>query len=173
MQFIFVKPDTVTARAAIESKFVEFFATPHDFAWWSSLSLSTIKRGLAMVEADLLREELDGQTYWFSPEAQPPTPQPLTASLLPEYDEAIWFRSLGFPDMDSTRDSTTWNDTFFRPILIGGQRAGVWRRTIARRSIEFDAQLFAALTTDDQTALNAAIERYGAFMGLPVNISYI
>jgi hypothetical protein len=148
-------------------------ATAHDFAWWSSLSLTTIKRGLELVRADLQREELDGQTYWSSPAAQPPTPQPLTAHLLPEYDEAIWFRSLGFPDMDWTRDSTTWNDTFFRPILIGGQRAGVWRRTIARRSIAFEAQLFAALTTDEQAALDAAIERYGVFMDLPVNVRYM
>lgn len=148
-------------------------ATAQDFAWWSSLSLTTIKRGLEMVQADLQREEIDGQTYWFSPSAQPPAPQPLTACLLPEYDEAIWFRSLGFPDMDWTRDSITWNDTFFRPILIGGQRAGVWRRTIARRSIALDAQLFATLTTEEQAALDAAIERYGAFMGLPVNVNYI
>ncbi|HYI14225.1 MAG TPA: winged helix DNA-binding domain-containing protein [Thermomicrobiales bacterium] len=148
-------------------------ATAQDFAWWSSLSLSTIKRGLEMVQHDLIREELDGQTYWCSADAQPSTPQPLTAYLLPEYDEAIWFRSLGFPDMDWTRDSITWNDTFFRPILIGGRRAGVWRRTIASKAIALDAQLVASLTTEERAALNAALERYSTFMGLPVNVSYI
>jgi hypothetical protein len=148
-------------------------ATAQDFAWWSSLSLSAIKRGLEVVQPDLLHEELDGQTYWFSADAQPPRPQPLTAYLLPEYDEAIWFRSLGFPDMDWTRDSITWNDTFFRPILIGGRRAGVWRRTIARKAIALDAQLVASLTTEEQAALDAALERYSTFMGLPVNVSYI
>jgi hypothetical protein len=148
-------------------------ATVHDFAWWSSLPLATVKRGLEMVQADLLHEELDGQTYWFNADAQPPAPQPLTAWLLPEYDEAIWFRSLGFPDMDRVRDDITWNDTFFRPILIGGRRAGVWRRSISRKSIAFDAQLFASLTAEEQAALDAAIERYGSYMRLPVNVNYI
>lgn len=148
-------------------------ATVQDFAWWSSLSLTAVRRGLEMVKADLLHAELDGQTYWFSASAQSPTPQPLTAYLLPEYDELIWFRSLGFPDMDRVRDANTWNDTFFRPILIDGRRAGIWRRTIARKSIALDAQLFATLTPDEQTALDAAIARYSAYMALPVNVTYI
>ncbi len=62
-------------------------ATAQDFAWWSSLALTTIRRGLEMVGTNLLREELDGQTYWFSANAQHPTPQSLFAYLLPEYDE--------------------------------------------------------------------------------------
>jgi hypothetical protein len=148
-------------------------ATAQDFAWWSSLSLTTIKRGLEMVQHALQREEMDGQAFWSSPNAQPPTPQPLAAWLLPEYDEAIWFRSLGFPDMDWARGQAPWNDTFFRPILIGGRRAGTWRRTIARTSIGLEAQIFASLTTDEQTALDAAIERYGVFMQLPVKVRYI
>lgn len=150
-------------------------ATARDFAWWSSLSLTTIKRGLEMAQLDLLRQEIDGQTYWFSASAQPTGPLPLTAYLLPEYDELIWYRSLGFPDMERARDTekTTWNDTFFRPIVIGGKRAGVWRRTISRTSIALDAQLFATLNPAEQEALDAAIARYGVYMGLPVNVTYI
>jgi hypothetical protein len=148
-------------------------ATVQDFAWWSSLSLTAVRRGLEMAGANLLHEDVDGQTYWFSPCAQPASPQPLTAYLLPEYDELIWYRSLGFPDRDWTRDMLTWNDNFFRPIVIGGKRAGVWRRTIARTSIAFEAMLIATLTPDEQAALDAAIARYSAFMGVPVRVTYV
>ncbi len=75
--------------------------------------------------------------------------------------------------MDWSRDARTWDDTFFRPILIGGRRAGIWRRTIARKSIAFEAQIFASLTAAEQSALDNAIGRYGAFMGLSVNVTYV
>jgi hypothetical protein len=148
-------------------------ATEQDFAWWSSLPLASVRRGLLMAQRDLLRDELNGQTYWFSAETQPPGQLPLTARLLPEYDESIWFRSLVFPDLEWTRDTGTWNDTFFRPILIGGYRAGIWRRTIARKSITIELQLIATLNPEEQAALDAEVGRYSAFMGLPVEVVYI
>jgi hypothetical protein len=148
-------------------------ATERDFAWWSSLPLKAIRRGLEIAQSDLLQAEHDGQTFWFSEASQPPGQLPLTAWLLPEYDEAIWFRSLAFPDLDWARDTDTWNDTFFRPILIGSQRAGIWRRTVGRATIIVEAQLVAPLTPEQQTAFDAAVDRYSTYMGVPVEVSYI
>jgi len=148
-------------------------ATERDFAWWSSLPLAEIRRGLEMVRADLLREELDGQTYWYSVEAQPPGPLPLRAWILQDFDEAFWFRSLAFPDMEWTREEGTWNETLIRPILIGGRRAGTWRRKIERKQLVFEAQLFTTLNADEQVAFDAEVARYGAYMGLPVRVDFI
>lgn len=148
-------------------------ATEQDFAWWSSLSLTAVRRGLEIVKADLDHEQIDGQTFWFSADAQPVQPKPPGVYLLPEYDEAIWYRSLGFPDVARERDPAVWGDSLFRPIILGARRAGVWRRTIARRSIALETRLIAPLTTDAQAAFDATVERYSAYMGLPVNVTYV
>jgi hypothetical protein len=166
-------PDEALARLALRYFTGHGPATVHDFAWWASLSLTLARRGLEVVKADLQLIEHDGQQFWCSAEAQAAESLPLTAWLLPEYDEAIWYRSLAFPDTERTRDTSSWGDRFARPIIIGTRRVGLWRRTIARSSIAFDALLFAPLNATEQAAFDVAIERYSAYMGLPVIVTHV
>jgi hypothetical protein len=166
-------PDEALARLSLRYFQGHGPATVHDFAWWASLTLSQARQGLAMMNAELQQLEHDGQQYWFGAEAQPAGRQPLTAWLLPEYDEAIWFRSLAFPDVERTRDTSNWGDRFTRPIIIGGRRVGLWRRRIARTSIALEALFFAPLTVAEQAAFEATIKRYSVYMGLPVNVTQV
>ena len=62
-------------------------ATVKDFAWWSSLTLTQIRRGLALVGDALVSDEVDGRTYWFAPAAAPPPGPVATAHVLQGYDE--------------------------------------------------------------------------------------
>ncbi len=54
-------------------------ATIQDYIWWSGLPAADARAGLEMVKSQLTHEELDGQTYWFSPSS----PAPQTATQLP------------------------------------------------------------------------------------------
>ncbi|HEU5348920.1 MAG TPA: winged helix DNA-binding domain-containing protein, partial [Ktedonobacterales bacterium] len=64
-------------------------ATTRDFAWWSGLTVTDARAGLASVGSALSREEIDGQTYWFSASALPEADPAHAALLLPTYDELL------------------------------------------------------------------------------------
>ncbi len=98
----------------------------------------------------------------------------IAAYLLPEYDEAVLtYTGLTFPDMPWAADHGAWANTFPRPVIIGGKRAGTWRRTIARQGVTLEANLFAALNAAESDALQAAVRRYSTFLEIPVTLRMI
>ena len=50
-----------------------------------------------------------------------------------------------------------------------GQVIGSWSRTLAKGAAVIETTLLARLERTQQRALDAALERYGAFAGLPVS----
>ena len=150
-------------------------ATLNDFVRWSGLTVSAARQGLGLVGAALVKEHngASGQAHWSSANAQPPSPAPPMAYLLHEYDEAIIYKDVHFRDLPWSRERATWNDTFYRPILLDGQRAGTWRRTVGTRAVAFEAQVFATLDSEQTAALTDALDRYSTYMGLPVEFRYV
>lgn len=146
-------------------------ATVADFCRWSSLTVADARAGLAMIEARLARVVVDGQTYWFSVSTVPASALP-TAFLMPEYDESLFlYRDAPALDLSWTIDPASWQDTFYRPILIDERRAGTWRRTISGRGLSIATNLFTTLHDGQQQMLAAAAERYGAFWGRPATLT--
>lgn len=144
-------------------------ATLRDYVSWSGLTVAAARRGLEMVEHVLAYEVVNGRAYWMADSMPPPQPEPLAAYLLPEYDEClIAYKELTFPDLPREKD--LWSDTFYRPVLIGGKRAGTWRRTVATSGVTVEANLFAVLDTAQRRDLDATVERYSAFMNRPVTL---
>jgi hypothetical protein len=141
-------------------------ATVRHFAWWSNLSLRDCTAGLAAARGDLTTATIDG-IEWFGFADPPPRAVVRGALLVPEYDEAlVGSRELGVEDLPHTR--TRWTDTFLRPVLIDGRRAGTWRRHLGREVV-IETNLFARLDPVRRAKLGAAIRRYGRFAGLPVS----
>src|SRR5258705_3753296 len=64
-------------------------ATVKDFSWWSSLTITQIRRGLDLVGSALTHEEVDGRTYWFAPSDPPPRQPTPAVHILQGYDECI------------------------------------------------------------------------------------
>lgn len=147
-------------------------ATLEHFVWWSGLTVTDAKRGLASVAHRLTRESAgdvewhggaDGVTPTLARSSRPAT------YLIPEYDEAlIGYRDLGVPDMPRSNDAASWADVFYRPVIVDGRRVGTWRRTMTTREVLMDLNLFASLNGEETRSLRAAIERYGAFVRMPV-----
>ncbi len=143
-------------------------ATLQHYAWWSGLSVANAKAGVAMLGADLSATVRDGRT-WYGVRTPAPRPLPPEAHLLPEYDEAL-VGSKDLPMPDLPRPKGRWRDEWHRPVIIGGRRAGTWRRRVAPRRVVLEANLFASLDRGQSNALHAAAERYGRFLGLPVKL---
>jgi hypothetical protein len=148
-------------------------ATVQDFVWWSGLTTTDARAGLAMIESQLTHDVVGDRTYWFTastPIAQDPSP---TAYLLPNYDEYI----VGYTDRRAILDAppadrldARGNVLFNHTIVIDGQVVGTWKRTLTKDAAIINAAPFAPLDTAEAQALKVAAARYGQFMGLPATL---
>ena len=113
-------------------------ATVKDFVWWSGLTTTDARAGLALAKISLLQEEIAGEIYWFAEQAQPAKPSARVAYLLPNYDEYI----VGYADRSAIFDGpyeplvdARGNVLFQHTIMMDGLIIGTWRRTLARKGV--------------------------------------
>jgi hypothetical protein len=142
-------------------------ATVKDFAWWTGLTVADAKEGLQLVGSQLSHEMIEDQAYWFSASNLPKAEACEAAFLLPTYDEYLIGYS-SFDDSRGGRQQIRGNLVFDSTIVIGGQVMGTWRRTLKKSAVVIELAPFAPLGDDAWNAVEAAAERYGAFVGLPV-----
>ena len=150
-------------------------ATIQDFMWWSGLPAADARAGLEMVESQLAREALDGQTYWFSPSLPAAKAASPTAYLLPGFDEYL----LGYKDRSAVLDPAhaakvvPGANGIFKPIIVvDGRVAGIWKRTQRKTKVMVEFKPFTSLSPAQMEAAIIAAESYGRFLGLPVKISH-
>ncbi|HEU4783912.1 MAG TPA: winged helix DNA-binding domain-containing protein [Ktedonobacterales bacterium] len=144
-------------------------ATARDFAWWSGLTMADVRAGLKMVGSDLSHEEIAGQTYWFPALLSPVVEPSEVAFLLPTYDELL----VGYHGFGAALTGGRGNGertTFSATIVIGGRVVGNWRRTITRGAAVVELAPFVPLTASQREAVIAAAARFGAFLGMSVEI---
>jgi hypothetical protein len=141
-------------------------ATAHDFARWSSLTLADTRAGLEAVGGELHQEEIEGQTYWFASDAQPPRDPPPTAYLLSIYDEY----TIGYKDrsaivtVEDGERLIAMGNALQNVIVLDGQIVGTWRRTISKKQVAVELNPFRALTSAEDVAIAAAMEGYREFL---------
>ena len=146
-------------------------ATPHDFAWWSGLTVTDARRGLAALGDELETVEMDGTTYWMTTPGAPVTLPTPTVHLLPNYDEhVVAYRDHG-PSIDpATPDALAgWgNASTTHQVVRRGLVVGGWRRTLHRDRVEVQATLRTPFSAAERAALEAEADAFGTFLGLPV-----
>jgi hypothetical protein len=151
-------------------------ATVQDFCWWSGLTATDAKAGLEAVRSQLAQAVVDGKTYWMAPG----TPEAVAEAakekaprvhLLPGFDEYL----LGYRDRSAVLDPQYAqrivpgsNGVFLPTLVIEGRVAGTWKRAAKKKSVQINAQPFAPLSADEESAFWEAAQRYGDFIGLPV-----
>ncbi len=145
-----------------------------DFAWWSGLLMKDVRHGFSAIEADLEEYVLGGESYYriAGKSLNSASPSP-TVYPLPGFDEYI----LGYKNRDvvleprfAERICPGKNGMFFPTIVIDGQVRGVWKRTVKKTHILIEATPFTSLTEEEETAFKIAIQRFGAFWEIPLEI---
>jgi hypothetical protein len=148
-------------------------ATEREFARWSGLTLTKARGGLELAKASLASVEIDEIVHWLGTETRRDVTAPDAAYLLHEYDECyLTYPTINFPDLPHADPSTEWKDAFYRPIIINGCRAGTWRRTIARKQVTVEANLFTELSSYQTALLKAEVDRFGEFLGMPARLDF-
>lgn len=142
-------------------------ATVRDFAWWSGLAAADAALALQRVESELQAVSVDKQTYWQAPVAAA-TRASRGCHLLPAYDEytvAYQDRGAVLASDIAARDDSG-HGIFHPPIVIDGQIAGTWSRTLGPNSVTITCRLFAPVDRRQSQAIAAAAQRYADFLGL-------
>jgi hypothetical protein len=146
-------------------------ATQKDFAWWSGLAPADTRIGIELVKAQLEQAVVASKTYWFSAQSPFQESRPPVAHLLPAFDEftVAYQDSSAMPDMATTLPPQV---TLGPVIAIDGRISGSWKRTIGKGIVSIQLEPFLLLTESQEQTIQAAAHRYGAFLGLPVVLSW-
>jgi len=147
-------------------------ATVTDFQWWTGFTLKDSKQGLDAVRGKLTSFELDGQTYWLSPDT--PAPEPLQAvHLLAGFDEYLLGYRERHINLDPAHRLKVYTDNgIFRPTLaVDGKITGTWARTVGKKDVTLNFSEFLPLPKARKKQFEAALNTYTAFMERPVKIA--
>jgi hypothetical protein len=147
-------------------------ASLHDFVWWSGLTVADARAGVAMVERELVRDVVDGRTYWFPFSSRVPT-APRTAYLLPLYDEYL----IAYKDRSAALDLSLWRrgwtrDRVSAPIVLNGRVVGGWRRTLKGNNVVVEATPLAPLNKQQLSSIADAALSYSTFLGVDLELSW-
>ena len=151
-------------------------ATLRDFVWWSGLRVSQARAALAALSERLEETEVGGQTFW-KPylDEFPRIGSSPSVRLLPAFDEYY----LGYQDrsavLEAALDSSLVSSNgYFRPaIIVDGQVIGRWKVNRSDGSIAVEIEPFRDLTPQETDGIAVAARQYGAYLGMPGELSQL
>jgi hypothetical protein len=147
-------------------------ATVKDLAYWATLTITDVRRGLDVVSDQLDSFDHDGRTYWHAPGERPPDgpgePAGLLLQLLDEmyrgYQDSRWV-------LDSEGIVPRQRETAIGIGLVDGQLVAGMKRTLSAKRVRFDLTPHRQLGTAERQALEDAADRYGDFLDRPAEIA--
>jgi len=146
-------------------------ATAKDFAWWSGLAMSDVKRALQIAEPELEKVTLGENVMWFVPSRTPKRVP--SAHLLPNYDEYF----IGYKDRNAIGErighvkAVIGGDArISNVVFVDGQLVGGWKRTFDKKQIVVDIVLWCRLTAAEKERVAAAAEAFSGFLDAPCEI---
>ncbi|HEY8188932.1 MAG TPA: winged helix DNA-binding domain-containing protein [Pyrinomonadaceae bacterium] len=166
--------NTLTREEALAELTLRYFtshgpATAADFAWWSGLAPTDVRKGLEMVTAHFAKEVIDGKTYWL-PTSMPAVKRILrVAYLLPPFDEYL----VAYKDRSAVTDpgvnQESISDNFlFQPTIVwDGRIVGTWMRKIEKAAVILTVHSLAPFNETEKKGVGKAVRRYGEFLKLP------
>lgn len=150
-------------------------ATVRDLAYWGTLGLTDLRRGLAAAKHRLASFEHDGRTYWHAADSEPPATAGLPRGhLLMALDEL----HNGFQDTRYALDEAGLvpHATRYPAVgmaLVDAQFVAVHTRTVTPTAVRFDLIGWRELGADDLDVLTEAADRVGSYLGLPAQLRVV
>ena len=164
-------------------------ATVRDCADWSGLTMTDVRRGLALAgeiaPGAIVSASFDGAEFYLRPpeaeEAQGRGGESAPAGawdgqpqidLIQCYDEYIMGYSVSRHYFGGSAPAYPFGDNPMHVVLLDGVLAGSWRHSLVRRGSAaqrcvLDIRLSRPLGRELENALDLAVARYGDFLGMP------
>ena len=144
-------------------------ATLADFVWWSGLTAKDANSGIEMVQPHLLKEVIDGRSYWRSSSNSPVKRAARAAYLLPAFDEYLVSYKDRSAAFEANNDQETSRDKILNPVIVvRGRVVGSWKRSLTKKSVRITLSHFAPVSRAERQLVADAADRYGAFLGMTV-----
>jgi hypothetical protein len=141
--------------------------TDRDLAYWATLTLTDVRRGLAAAGDRVASFEHDGRTFWHLPDQSPParagSPH---GHLLQILDETYRGYQESRMVLDAAGAVPRERESAIGMALVDGQLVAAMRREVGRGRVTFTLAPYASWTEDCRPAVEDAAARYGAYLGL-------
>lgn len=140
-------------------------ATERDLAYWATLTLTDVRRGIAGAGERLASFEHDDRTFWHAPADAPKSASP-SGHLLQVLDEMY----RGYQDsrwvIDADGAVRRGRESSIGMALAGGQLVAGMKRTVGAKAVTFEIRPHRPLRTSEVTAIRGAAGRYADYLGL-------
>ncbi|GAA1823705.1 winged helix DNA-binding domain-containing protein [Agromyces salentinus] len=146
-------------------------ATDRDLAYWATLTVTDVRRGIAAVEDRLESFEHDGRTYWHAGGEVTASAEP-EGHLLQVLDEMY----RGYQDsrwvLDADGVVPRARETAIGMALVDAQLVAAMKRSLTAASVRFSVRPYRSLTARETGAIRDAADRYGEFLGLEAKVTF-
>jgi hypothetical protein len=148
--------------------------TAHDFAKWSGLTISDAKRGIESVKSQFQNETINDQTYWFTENQKPVKIKMPLLHLLSIFDEYIssYKNRSALGSEEYAKKLSAMGNALTYIVILNSQIIGTWKRTLEKKTVTLQPDIFTPLKKDEKEALRQTSERYGKFLGLETLLEY-
>ncbi|RZS68326.1 winged helix DNA-binding protein [Agromyces ramosus] len=144
-------------------------ATERDLAYWATLTVTDVRRGIAAAGDRLASFEHDGRTFRHAPGDAPASASP-AGHLLQVLDEMY----RGYQDsrwvIDAEGSVPRMRETAIGMALVEGQLVAAMKRTVTTKAVTFSIRPHRALRTHELEAVQDAAARYAEYLGLEANV---
>lgn len=141
-------------------------ATLKDFTWWSGLSVADATKALNLVAFCFVSETVGLEKYWLKAEYKNYKGKEDSVHLLPAFDEFL----ISYQDRSAAlelvyiRKAISNNGIFYPVIVINGQVAGTWKRTIQKDKVKIETSFLTAFNAKANILIEKEIENYSQFL---------
>lgn len=142
-------------------------ATLQDFVWWSGLSNKEARKAIQSVRHSFISEIIESREYLFPDSYHTAVHVNTSVHLLPAYDEFLISykdRGASLALTDNTK-AVSVNGIFYPVVIVNGQVAGLWRRSVKNNKASIEVTLF----TKPDKIKRELIEKKAAFVGQFLN----
>jgi hypothetical protein len=147
-------------------------ATERDLAYWATLTVTDVRRGIDGAADRLASFDHDGRTFWHAPGDAPGSASPAghLLQVLDEmyrgYQESRWM-------IDADGAVPRGRETAIGMALVEGQLVAGMKRSVGPKAVTFDVRPHRALGESEVTAIRDAATRYAAYLGLDAKVEVV
>lgn len=147
-------------------------ATERDLAYWATLTVTDVRRGIAAAGDRLDSFDHDGRTFWHAPGDAPASAEP-TGHLLQVLDEMY----RGYQDsrwvIDADGVVPRARETAIGMALVDARLVAAMKRTVTSKAVTFSIRPHRALGARELEAIQDAAARYGEYLGLEARVDLV
>ena len=144
-------------------------ATERDLAYWATLTVTDVRRGITAASDRLASFEHDGRTFWHAPGDAPASASP-AGHLLQVLDEMY----RGYQDsrwmIDAGGVVPRVRETAIGMALVDAQLVAAMKRTLTPKAVTFSVRPHRALQRREVEAVQDAATRYAEYLGLEARV---